>query len=96
MYIPDEHHDADDDHHERDDDRETRNRTNTLGLNLTERQHCMCEGADEDSDRELARLVFEDALDNSWRELTHGELHDDHGDREHERGETDHRYRHCA
>src|SRR4030095_5963683 len=51
------------------------------------------ESADKNSNRELTGLVLQDALNDSWRELTHGELHDDHGDRQNERRETDHRCR---
>ncbi len=53
----------------------------------------MHESRDEQSDRELARLVAQDALHDPWRELTHGQLDDDHRDREHERGQADHRSR---
>src|SRR4030095_14892282 len=89
--IPDEHHDADENQHERDDDGDAGHHTLPFGLHLTQRQHCVRESADKNSNRELTGLVLQDALNDSWRELTHGELHDNHGDRQYERRETDHR-----
>ncbi len=53
----------------------------------------MHERRDEEPDRELARLVSQDALHDPGRELTHGQLDDDHRDREYERGQADHRAR---
>ena len=88
--IPDQHHDADDDQHERDDNRDARNYALAFSLHLTERQHSVRESTDENANCELAWLVLQDALDNPWGELTHSELHDDHGDRQYKCRETDH------
>jgi hypothetical protein len=61
-----------------------------FSLHLTERQHGVRESTDEDANSELARLILQDALDNPCGELTHSELHDDHGDRQYKCRETDH------
>ena len=61
-----------------------------IGLHLTERQHGVRESTDKNANCELARLVLQDSLDNPWGELAHSELHDDHGDCQYKRRETDH------
>ena len=58
---------------------------------LAEREDGVDEGRDEEADRELARLVPQNALHDARRKLTHGELDDDHRDRENERGQAHHR-----
>ena len=58
---------------------------------LAEREDGVDEGRDEETDRELARLVPQNALHDARRKLTHGELDDDHRDRENERGQAHHR-----
>ena len=58
---------------------------------LAEGEDGVDKGRDEETDRELARLVSQNALHDARRELTHGELDDDHRDRENERGQAHHR-----
>ena len=58
---------------------------------LAEREDGVDESRDEEADRELARLVPKNALHDAGRKLTHGELDDDHRDRENERGQAHHR-----
>ena len=96
MNIPDQHHDADDDQHERDDHRDARNYALAIGLHLAERQHGVRESTNKNANCELAWLVLQDSLDDPWGELAHSELHDNHGDCQHKRRETDHRCRDCS
>ena len=63
------------------------------GLHFAERQHGVRESPDKSANGELAGFVLQDALDDSRRELTHCELHDDHRDRQYKCCKTDHRCR---
>ena len=62
-------------------------------LHFAERQHGMRESPYKSANGELAGFVLQDALDDSWRELTHCELHDNHRDRQYKCCKTDHRCR---
>ena len=91
MDIPHQHDDADDDQQKRDDDRKTRDDAASFGIDFTQCQHRVSKCADENTDRKLTRLVFQNPLHDSRRELTHCELDDNHRDREYKRSETNHR-----
>ena len=79
--------------HERRHDRDAGHvaRAVAVDRHLAEREDGVDERRDEESDRELARLVPQDALHDARRELAHRELDDDHRDREDERGQAHHR-----
>ena len=90
-------HDEDRDAHENEDERRYERdawhvaRAVAVDGHLAEREDGVDEGRDEETDRELARLVPQNALHDARRKLTHGELDDDHRDRENERGQAHHR-----
>ena len=75
------------------DDRDARHLPGAVAVvdHLAYGEDGMHEGRYEEPDCELARLVAQDALDDARGELSHCELHDDHRDREHQRGQADHR-----
>ena len=93
VYVHDEDRDA---HENEDEGRYDRHawhvaRAVAVDGHLAEREDRVDEGRDEETDRELAWLVPQDALHDARRKLTHGQLDDDHRDRENERRQTHHR-----
>ena len=62
-------------------------------VDLAQREQRVRECRDEHTDRDLARLLAEDRLHDAGRELAHGELHDNHRDRQDEHGQRHHRQR---
>ena len=63
--IEDQHHDAEDDEREGDQDGDPGNELVALGsADLAQGEHRVREGADEDPDRELTRLVLQDLGDD--------------------------------
>jgi hypothetical protein len=93
VYVHDEDCDA---HEDEDEGRHDRHawhvaRAVTVDGHLAKREDRVDEGRDEESDRQLAWLVSQDPLHDARRKLTHGELDDNHRDRENERGQTHHR-----
>ena len=63
----------------------------TVVRHLAQGEDRVHERRDEQTDRELARFVAQDALHDARRELAHRELNDNHRDRQHERGQAHHR-----
>ena len=93
LHVDDQHNDAGEDEQERRVERDARHpaRPVTLVGDRAERQQRVDERRDEQPDRELARLVPEDPLNDPRRELAHRQLDDDHRDRQHEGRQADHR-----
>ena len=58
--------DADDDEQVRDHDREAGYRSSVLEHHFAQREHGVDECGDEESDRDLARLVAQDRLHDAW------------------------------
>ena len=95
VHVDDENRDAGQDEQERRHDRDARHLAGAVAVvdHLADGEDGVNERRDEEADRELARLVAQDALDDARGELTHRELDDDHRDRQHQRGQADHRRR---
>ena len=91
MDVEHEYHHAEHDQHVRDNDRQSWHRRSISEANFAEREHRVHEGGDEESHRDLARLVTDERLHDSGRELTHRELHDHHRDRQDQCGQRHHR-----
>ena len=93
VYVDDQHRDADENEQEGSQQRDSGHLARTVAVvdDLADGEDRMDERRDKEPDRELARLVSQDALHDARGELTHRQLDDDHRDREDERGETDHR-----
>ena len=93
VHVHDENGDAQEDEDERRHDRDAWHVARAVAVDghLAEREDGVDESRDEEADRELARLVPQNALHDAGRKLTHGELDDDHGDRENERSQAHHR-----
>ena len=92
VHVQHEHGDRGEHEQECDDDRKPRNGAASVAAHadVTRGQHRMRERGDEDADRELTRPIAQDPLHDARRELPHGQLHDDHRDREHEGREAHH------
>ena len=95
VHVDDKNRDAGDHEQERGHDRNSRHLAGAVAVvgHLAGGEDGVNESGDEQADRELARLVAQDALDDARGELTHRELDDDHRDRQHQCGQADHRCR---
>ena len=93
VYVHDENCDADENEYKRRHDCDAWHVARAVSVDghLAEREDRVDESRDEQADRELARLVPQNALHDAGRKLTHGELDDDHRDRKNERGQAHHR-----
>jgi hypothetical protein len=94
LHVDHQHRDAREHEQEGRQDGDPGNATRSVAVvrHLPQGEDGVDEGGDEETDRELARPVSEDPLDDAGRELAHGQLYHDHRDGQDQRRQADHRH----